>query len=72
MLSEGSELGSLGASRVAGSESSMAGFFNGPGEEPHGIALAADLKPVAVVLDFVDPVRAGGHLKARIGTQGRE
>jgi hypothetical protein len=33
-----------------------------PGEQPHGVALAADLQPVPVMLDLVDPVGPGGRL----------
>ena len=42
-------------------------------EQPHGIALAADLQPVAVMLDFVHPVgadwRLGGARRMQGGTK---
>jgi hypothetical protein len=40
------------------------------GEQPHGIAIAPDLKPIAVVLDLMDPAGAGRHLVGAGGDEG--
>jgi hypothetical protein len=34
-----------------------------PGEKPDDVAIAADLQPVTVMLDFVHPLRAGGRFE---------
>jgi hypothetical protein len=41
-------------------------------EEAHGIAVASDLKPVAVVLDLVDPVGPDGRLGRACRNTGRD
>ena len=40
------------------------------GPQPHAIALALDDQAVAVVLDLVKPVRAGGDFRSALGMQG--
>ena len=40
------------------------------GEQPHALAVALDDQAVAVVFDFMDPVRARGELVPRVGMQG--
>jgi hypothetical protein len=42
------------------------------GEQPHGIAIAPDLKPIAVVLGLMDPTGAGQHLVGAGGDAGRD
>jgi hypothetical protein len=34
-------------------------------KQPHRVAVAPDLQPVAVVLDFVDPIRPGRRLRGK-------
>ena len=40
------------------------------GPQPHGLALPLNDQPVAVVLDFVKPIRPVGTLVPRVGMQG--
>ena len=42
------------------------------GEEAHRVAVASNLQPVAVLLDFVDPIRAGWRLQAEGRQAGRD
>ena len=53
-------------SRFFGAASTIQGVSLGPvvpvaGEETHGLALALDAQAIAVIFDFVDPVRPGRH-----------
>jgi hypothetical protein len=42
------------------------------GEQPHGIALAPDLKAIAVVLDLMDPVEPCWRLRGARWDAGRD
>jgi hypothetical protein len=42
------------------------------GEQAHLVADAADLQPIAIVLDFVDPVAAGRRLHGAGRNAGRD